>query len=151
MKKLLVAALCTALLAGCSIFSPRESGKTVNQTTPQVSVSPEGAISAPYALIYLGRQPVTITWQLPADSKFRFADNGIFIEGRVADEVLRGEKVSVVLARQNEITNCRPGKGGLEYSCDNKHSQAGYYKYTISVIDQQTKKLTKLDPGIMND
>ena len=153
-KKLLIAALLAVTLAGCSIFGSKGESKVVNQTKPQVSVLPSGEIVVPYALIYLGRQPVTITWQLPADSRYRFADNGIFIEGRLKDEIIRGDKVGVVLdPRQTEIVNCRPvkEKAGLEFSCDNKHTQPGYYKYTITLIDQQTQKPLKLDPGIMND
>lgn len=150
-KKLLVAALIAVLLAGCAHRHPRGDGNVVNQTKPQISVDSSGQIVVPQALIFLGRQEVTVTWQLPPNAKYRFADNGIVVEGRLKDEVLRGDKVSVVLdPRQNEIVNCRRGKEGLEFTCLNRHTQSGIYKYTIMLVDESQKQLV-LDPSVVND
>jgi hypothetical protein len=108
-------------------------------------------IVVPYALIFLGRREVTVTWQLPPDSKHRFADNGIVIEGVLIDQVIRGDRVSVVLdPRQNEIVNCRRSANGLEFSCLNRHTKPGYYKYTIRLVGGSQTSLVR-DPGIMND
>jgi hypothetical protein len=149
-KKLLFVALLAALLAGCAHRHPRGEGDVVNQTRPQITVQGD-QIAVPYALIFLGRREVTVTWQLPTDSKYRFADNGIVIEGVLVDQVVRGDRVSVVLdPRQNEIVNCRRSANGLEFSCLNRHTKPGYYKYTIRLVGDAQKPLT-LDPGIMND
>ena len=149
-KKLLAAVLFVVLLAGCSHHHRRGDDKYLNPTTPQVLV--EGSrIVVPNALVFLRGEPaVTITWQLPRDSKARFAENGIVIEGRITDELLRGEKVSVVLdPRQTEIVDCRRSKDGLEFTCLNKHTQPGSYKYTIRLIDESQKQIA-LDPAVVN-
>ena len=149
-KKLLIAALFAVLLAGCAHHDRRGGDKEVNATTPQVSVV-DGRVVAPAALVYLRGQPaVTITWQLPRDAKVRFAENGIVIEGRLLNEVLRGDKPSVVLdPRQNDIVDCKRGREGLEFSCLNKHTQPGIFKYTIRLIDESQKQLV-LDPAVVN-
>ncbi len=148
-KKMLLAVLSAVLLTSCSIFGGKDDGKGVNQTTPPVSVV-NGQIVAPSALVFTKAQPVTVTWQLPAGSKARFPENGIVIEGRLLDEVIRGDKVSVVLdTRQTEIVECRRGKDGLEFSCLNKHTKPGIYKYTIRVIDENQKTIV-LDPSVLN-
>lgn len=149
-KRLLIAALLAVLLAGCAHRHHRGDDKVVNQTNPQISVGADGRIDVPYALIYLGRREVTVTWRLSPDSKYRFADNGIVIEGVLVDQVIRGDKVSVVLDRQDEIVNCRRGANGLEFSCLNRHTKPGYYKYTIRLVGDSQKPLT-LDPGMLND
>ena len=148
-KKMLIAALFAVLLAGCSHHHLRGDDKSVNQTMPQVLVV-NGRIVVPSVLIFTRPTAVTVTWQLPTDSKFRFGENGIVIEGRLIDEVIRRDQVSVVLdTKQDEIVNCRRGKDGLEFSCLNKYTKPGVYKYTIRLIDESQKSLV-VDPSMVN-
>ena len=147
--KLLTAVLFAVLMAGCAQHHHRGDHKSANNTMPQVSVV-SGRIVVPSVLVFTRPTAVTVTWQLPADSKSRFAENGIVIEGKLIDEVIRGDKVSVVLdARQTEIADCRRSKDGLEFSCLNRYTQPGIYKYTIRFIDESGKPLS-IDPTIVN-
>jgi hypothetical protein len=73
---------------------------------------------------------VTITWQLPKDSKYRFARNGIAVD-----------------KAEGEI-DCPAAGGTLEFSCINRHKKSGKYSYTIRLEGPQ--KLVS-DPYIMNE
>jgi hypothetical protein len=149
-KKLLLLVLGTLVLGACST-QPRTDPRALDQSTPQVGLV-DGRIVVPLSLVYSAGQPNgKITWQLALGSKATFAENGIVIEGRVTDELIRGNNRDAIGLdpKQTEITNCSRSKDGLEFSCVNRHSQPGVYKYTIRLVDE-TRKSYVFDPFVVN-
>ncbi len=150
-NKPLIAVLSVALLtAGCANWLGGDKG-AIDPRFPQVSLV-NGKVSAPVALVFVpGMKDVDVTWQLPKDSKLKFAPKGIEIEGVLLDSVIKGPPKGVELnPNQREIVCPEvPGDKGLTYTCKNVHSKPGVYKYTIRVIDE-TGKVIPLDPTIVN-
>jgi len=135
MKKQLLSYLaCVLLLSGCSIF--HKDSTPPDPTRPQVAVvSGRFIVVNQEPLVFLRDQKnVTITWQLPKESQYRFQPrNGIDIE-----EKGRGE-----------ITECAVRSGGLEFSCVNRHTKPGKYSYTIRLLDGSRQIYS--DPHIYNE
>lgn len=148
----IVAALSALVLAGCAHkLSGRDLPTFEERTRPQVTVV-DGRIRAPFVLYFFqGEREVTITWTLPSDSIYRFPKNGIEFEGELIENVIRADGKSALPldARQKEI-ECAPQNGGLTFTCKNHNTRAGIYKYTIRVVDERGKVLTR-DPYVMND
>jgi len=106
-------------------------------------------------LVFTRRGAVTITWHLPRGSNYTFDAQGIVIEGRLVSQtkVPRDglvQQTYVLDPKQDEIVRCSPSKEGSEFSCLNRNTKPGRYKYTIRVRDG-TKALESLDPWIVND
>jgi len=153
MNKLTVSilALSALLLAGCGHHRHGHPGKGLgmNPTQPQVSIV-DGKIKLDQEiLLFLRREKVTVTWSLPASGPYRFAENGIVIEGQIIDKVLREKETSVVLdTRQKEIVDCRRAQDGLQFTCVNNHTAPGVFKYTIRVTNGQ--QVIERDPPVVN-
>jgi hypothetical protein len=159
-NRLLVYVVLALALSGCTTLKwvPRFE----ERRTPQVTVSEGRIIVTPEILFYFpDERDVLIVWQLPKDSKYRFPTkdsifkvNGIDIEGRMADRVSRGPAGanSVGLETQDDIVECAARNGGLEFTCRNKHTRSGVYKYTIRVVDPESKekKPIERDPPLIN-
>ena len=131
-----------ALLGGCmghhmhhgggsdGAMGPRGEAMYAN---PLVSVKVGEIAVSPDPLIFRkDEKNVRITWRLGAGD-LRFPENGIVIEG----------------PRQDEIVDCKPGEGGRDFSCLNRNTRPGKYKYTIRVM-KGDKALEPRDPNIMN-
>jgi hypothetical protein len=150
--KLLISCVAVvSLQAGCSLpWLGRD--KAVDPRTPPVEFD-NGKITVPTVIVFPpGEKDVDVTWKLPANSKARFAkDGGIVIEGALTDKLVRGESLSVVLDRaQTEVVCPKAGSAdGLSFTCRNKHSKPGVYKYTIRLVDE-SGKLIELDPSLVN-
>jgi hypothetical protein len=154
MKRLLfIYVACALMLAGCvSHTGYVRVGTLEARSHPQVEVK-NGVIEVhPATLVfYEDEKDVKIEWELQRHSKYRFPDkDGIVIEGRLADEVLKGSKKSVVLEQQDEIIDCKTQNQNLTVICFNKHTRPGIYKYTIRLEEVDSKKLLQRDPPIMN-
>ena len=137
------ALLAAALLGGCSMHMhhkhPQHGGgsNTGDPTAPRVIVQ-NGVISVDQEVLRFekGQTNVTITWRLESKEgrRLTFPPNGVVFE-RAAD---------------GEIVECRRTKDNTEFSCLNRHSKPGQYRYGINV-DEDGKPLKPLDPYIMND
>lgn len=143
-----VVALATLVLAGCGHFfhhPPRDCSNCgyVDITRPAVSVV-NGRIAVDQQTIVFGEAlrnvSVPITWHLPKGSNFQFAENGIVFD-----------------KPDGEIVNCHPiviDKGpSYSFTCLNKHTKAGIYKYTITLKsvssgsdDKSQRSMTVLEP-----
>ena len=128
------------------------SDRTIDPRKPPVTFD-NGKIGAPEVIVFPpGTKEVDVTWQLPANAKARFArEGGIVIEGALTNQVIRGDRLSVVLDRdQSEVVCPKTGSAdGLSFTCKNKHGKPGVYKYTIRLVDESGKDVI-LDPSLVN-
>ncbi len=134
-KNLIAAVLAAAVLAGCAFPQhPHGPFRYLDPVRPAVDVvGGRFVVVSPEPLVFLKDQrDVLITWQLPPDGKLRFPRDGIVIEQG-------GE----------EFVNCGPRNDGLAFSCLNRHSKPGKYRYTIRVLVGE--KRIESDPTIMNE
>lgn len=121
------------LVAGCAQVpcTPTPGGQEPIPVRPQVHV-----VAGNYLVV--DQEPLVfspektrlrIHWQLPRDGRERFPDHGIVLEPDARDEII----------------DCRPSTDRLEFSCLNRHSKPGKYKYTINV--EQKGELGNLERG----
>lgn len=152
MKKLaLVLTLISLFLAGCA-NEFGALGPGWNPTKPKISLV-NGVITPDQMLLVFPRKVSgPVTWTLD-DPKFEFADKGIEIEGRLLDKVIRGDQASVALeTKQAEVVDCAKSKDGQQFTCNNKHTVPGIYKYTIRIRERANPnaKPIELDPSLVN-
>lgn len=153
-----VFAVLVLTLTGC--VSYRGVPTLEERSRPQVTVRDGRIVVSPEILFFFPEERnVVVVWQLPRDSKYRFPidqtivkEPGIVIEGRLADRVLREAAApdSVALERQDEIVNCEVRNAGLEFTCLNRHTRAGVYKYTIRLVVPGSKDSVTRDPPFVN-
>lgn len=145
----LISVACALLLAGCAHFT-----RPPDPVRPQVFVV-DGRLLVVNAepLVFTRRGEVTITWHLPKGYTFD-EKQGIVIEGRLVSQtkVPRDglvQQIYVLDPKQNEIGPCSRSKDGSEFSCVNRNTKPGRYKYTIRV--QDGTKVESLDPWVVNE
>jgi hypothetical protein len=157
MRKLtFITTLAVLLLAGCAHPDhgrmpppPYGSCPCPNPANPQVTVDGGTIKLDQEILVFAPGVRGSVTWSLPANGPFRFPENGIVIEGKVLDQMVRGKPVSVALdPDQKEIVDCRPSADGLQFSCFNNHTIPGVYKYTIRV--RSGDAVIQRDPPAVN-
>jgi hypothetical protein len=164
MKKLiLVAAITASLLGACAHHRP-DSGNGPSAASPLVFITFKDGLKPAVAVtpdpLYFRKDQVNvrIVWRLPANLGLTFPANGIVIEGEVTNKPPNNDKTprgaaapSLFVAKeQNEIVDCRPAEGGLEFSCLYRHTRPGVFKYTVRVLSDG-KLLDPLDPIAMGD
>lgn len=157
-KSNVIALICVLLLGGCAHI--RGIPSLEERSRPQVTIGKDGIVVSPAVLYFLpDEKDIQVVWQLPKDSKYRFPtrtnnakEQGIVIEGRLADRVLRSTDGvdSVALEKQDEIVKCEVRNEGLEFACLNRHTQPGVYKYTIRLVDPQSRTPLVRDPPLIN-
>lgn len=143
---LVTAALLPLLLAGCGLHHRQHQGgaRMADPANPRVLVDDKGRLSVNQEPLrfYKAQGAVTITWRLPADGRYRFPKDGIVIERLSAN----GGGAGV----ETDEFRCAPGAKPNEFSCLNRNSRPGEYKYTVRAL-QDGKPLPALDPRIIND
>jgi hypothetical protein len=144
-RLLIAAALTTALLSGCGMVHHRHhagmggasGNNTGNPSTPVVPVA-NGQITVDQETLRFNKDMVNvrITWRLQSKDggKLTFPPNGVVFER----------------AARGEIVDCQRSKDNTEFSCINKHTKPGLYRYGINV-DEDGQPLKPLDPFVMND
>lgn len=151
-KHLALALVAAAALAGCAGHHHHHGGGEGPRSihfNPMVSAKGGVVSIAPEPLVFLrSEKNVDITWRLPPG--LSFPRNGIVIEGRVSESPKRAASSArqVLDTKQDEIV-CPPQEGGQTFTCKNRNSRPGVYKYTIRVL-QDGKPLPAFDPEIMN-
>ena len=130
-KSIFVVAATGLILSACA--SHQTHAIKVDPANPRVSIVDGKRIAVDQETITFakGVQNFRINWQLPADSKYVFPKDGI-----------------VVKDAREEIVDCRPEKDGRSFSCLNKNTRPGKYKYNIKV--EGTPAIPELDPVIVN-
>ena len=134
-RRLLIGVAAATLLAGCAgVLKDLGLGGKEDPANPVVSLSLFGNQRVwPDPLVFEPEQKdVTITWRLDGEG-LTFATNGIFFEDR----------------QQEEIVRCTIGKDPRTFSCLNRHTKKGEYKYTIRLL-QDGKPLPPYDPRVNN-
>lgn len=163
MKKTLtwITASLVLLLGGCAHWCCKNTPSTnpivvIDNTgqTPQPTVVPD-------PLHFTKDQvDVKISWHLPANSGMTFPENGITIDGEVVHSSAKGyenrtanvrpsKDGEVVLREQNEIIDCKLASA-IEFTCLNRHTRPGVYKYTVRVR-LASGQVIERDPRVMND
>lgn len=141
-RLLLAAALTASLLGGCAMHHQRhhaspKGSASGNPTTPVVLVA-NGEITVDQQVLRFSKDLVNvrITWRLQSKdgSKLSFPPNGVVFER----------------AAQGEIVECQRSKDNTEFSCLNRHSKPGVYRYGVNV-DENGQPLKPLDPFLVND
>ena len=148
-KRLFIYIACGLVLSGCASWKGVPTFE--ERSRPQVVVKDGRIVVTPEILFYFkDERDFEIVWLLPKGGGFTFpTDNGIVIEGELLDQVIRGERNSVVLDKgQNEIIRCSR-RSETEFACFNRHTRPGVYKYTIRVIDKDKRTLQR-DPPMVN-
>jgi hypothetical protein len=144
----------TALFLAAASYHLSAIGAGKNSVmTPQVNVLADGTITVmPDPLVFnTGLRKVNIRWQVPKTSNLTFPDNGIVIDGEVVAGPAPGGTgpQARIEANQDEVAQCKVSADRKEFTCHNKHSRPGHFKYTIR-LDQAGKPLKALDPTLMN-
>jgi hypothetical protein len=139
------AGLATLLLAGCAHHhrhhpGPGDTRAQPDPVNPRVMVY-DGQVSVDLEPLYFNRKAgkVTITWRLPADGPYAFADNGITIEP--GDRETSQEMVGKEFQCQRVQATA--------FACVNHNTRKARFKYTVRVTDGG-KALPPLDPVIVN-
>jgi len=129
-KRILTVAALALMLTACGKPPPPKP----DPTKPQVSVTATGTVGVDQETIEFApdQKDVTVTWQLPKGN-YTFPQDGIVFERSAVEEIVR----------------CQPAKGNVEFTCLNRHTKPGRYKYTIKVLDGQ-KALEPYDPYFVN-
>lgn len=145
MKRVLLAVLIGVGLSGCVSFN-RFFDIPSNQTPVVAVVNGEIREVTPDPLRFSNDQGrLTIYWQAQAGYRFS-AKNGISIDGERIGGA--GGKLDPM---QNEIVECQPAREDLtEFSCVNRNSRPGIYKYTVRMETTEGKPLKPFDPSIYN-
>ena len=145
MKRLLLAVLIGVALSGCAQFN-RIFNIASNETPLVVVANGEVKEVTPDPLRFSNeRGKVTIYWQAPSGYRFS-AKNGIFING----ELIGGPRGKLE-PNQNEVVECGPANAERsEFSCFNRNSRPGTYKYTVNLETAEGKPLKPFDPSIIN-
>jgi hypothetical protein len=140
-------------LTAASYHLSASSAGTTSSLTPQVNVLADGTITVtPDPMVFTaGQRKVNIRWQVPKTSKLTFPDNGIVVDGEVmAGPAPGGAGVQArIEPNQDEVAQCKVSADRKEFTCHNKHSRPGHFKYTIR-LEQDGKALKALDPTMMN-
>ena len=130
---------------------------------PDPSGNPSFFVS-PHTLVFKepGRS-VEIVWSLPKDAKLRFSPaKGIVINGEIKERVQRLPKdggndkaasrsavdTTYIDPEQNEIVDCKVRADGFQFTCLNKHTRPGRYKYSVRLTDGNADYL--IDPDLDN-
>jgi len=144
-KRLLTTAILTTALAtvlgGCTVnyynlHQPPSGGSTGDPAAPKVVVV-NGNISVDQDVLRfaIDQVNVTITWRLEGKGgRLTFPENGVVFE-RAAD---------------GEIVDCKRSQDNTVFSCLNRHTKPGVYRYGVNV-NEDGKPLKPLDPHVMND
>ncbi len=148
-KLTLTAVVAATILAGCAHERNGLYGKGIDPAKPKITIEGGSIKIDQDLLVFRPNERGMITWSLPENGPYRFPENGIVIEGRLLDQVIRGRPPSVALdPDQKEIVDCAVVKGGLQFTCNNKHTTSGFFKYTIRVTNGSTVLVR--DPNAFN-
>ena len=142
MKRLVYALAFAIVGAGCAV-----KAQGTNEQ-PLVTLANGNITVDPPILEFKDRGAKPIRWQLPSDAQYEFpARVGIVIDREVVSETDLNPKGDG--PNQQQVIRCERVENGRAYQCQNNHSRAGFYKYTITLDQKQGGRVSK-DPVIVN-
>lgn len=153
----LACALAAAALAGGAQAQRLDGGSASPAANPVVYLNASGrpVVFSEPLFFRKDETDVQIVWRLPANHGLRFPDDGIVIEGELTNNPNRsaqgpapGARVALV-REQDEIVGCKPIDSNTAFTCLNRHTRPGTYKYTVKVVTPGG--VVERDPQIMND
>ena len=111
-----------------------KSAITIDALNPRLFIVDGKQIVVNQEPIYVAKKikDVRITWHAPVGTNYTFGKDGIVIDNA-----------------GDEITDCRAAKDGKSFSCLNKHTKPGKYKYTVTLEGKPA--IAPLDPVLVND
>ena len=130
-RTLFVCAVAALMLSACASHHGKMGA--VDPLNVYLSIADGKQIVVSQEPIYFPKnmQNVRVTWHVPSKFNYTFGANGIVIEGR-----------------GNEFTDCVPATDGKSFSCLNRHTKPGQYKYTITLEGKPA--IAPLDPILVN-
>jgi hypothetical protein len=145
------AALAALSLSACTPMPPCHDDMGVqapDPMKPKISiVDGQYLVVNQEPLVFTPRQrDVQIVWHLPAAMGYRFTEEGISFQDK-RDE--KRSRMTLNGTTDEEIVKCERREEGLTFTCLNRHTKPGTYKYTITIESKDGRKLT-LDPTIVN-
>ncbi|NJR72461.1 MAG: hypothetical protein HC782_05610 [Gammaproteobacteria bacterium] len=134
MKKTLLAAVSICIFISTNLAAQTKPKLSIDALNPRLIIVDSKQIVVNQEPIYFAKRlkNVRVTWYAPAGSAYRFDKDGIVIDNAA-----------------DEFVDCRPAKDGKSFSCLNKHSKPGKYKYTVTL--QGKPAVAPLDPILVND
>jgi len=151
-----------ALLGGCANFCVCKDSPSTN---PVVVIDSRAQTPLPVVIpdplhFTKNQTDVRVAWHLPPNSGLSFPENGITIDGEVVHRSAKGyenrvasaaasKDGEIVLREQTEVVDCKPASA-VEFTCLNRHTRPGVYKYTVRVR-LPSGQVIEQDPRMMND
>jgi len=134
MKKALLAIAGISILISASVAAQTKSRLSIDALNPRLVVVDGKQIVVNQEPIFFAKKvkDVRVTWHAPAGSAYTFGKDGVVIDNAA-----------------DEFVDCRPAKDGKSFSCLNKHTKPGKYKYTVTL--QGKPAIAPLDPVLVND
>jgi hypothetical protein len=163
------AALLATILSGCAQFRGDPQAPQIEVLKVKLVGGTNGAksllVDPPVFLFKSGPNlgEVVIEWRLEKDSGLSFdRRRGVFIDGEVKEDTqiqpligLKDSETPALQRRiqsidptQKEIGLCKVSEDGLTYTCVNKRSRPGHFKYTLRINDSKNQYI--LDPDGWN-
>lgn len=130
-KTLLVAAVTGLMLSACASHHGHIGNADPLNTHVSILDGKQIVVSQEPIFFAKGMKDVRVTWHVSPDSKYTFGKDGI-----------------VVADAREEIVDCRAAPDGMSFSCLNRHTKAGKYKYTVKL--DGTPAVAPLDPTMVN-
>jgi hypothetical protein len=133
-KTIFAAALCGLLLSACATQHQDHFKVAPDPTNVRTAIADGKRIIVNQEPIYFprGLKNTRVTWNVPANSNYTFGRDGVVVE--------KGG---------DEIVDCKPSEDRKSFSCLNRHTKPGKYKYTIKFEGKPA--IEPLDPTMDND
>ncbi len=133
MKTVLLVIASFSLLIAAAEAAPSKSKLSTDPLNPRLFIVDGKQIVVNQEPIYFAKKikDVRVTWHAPAGA-YTFEKDGIVIE-----------------KAEGEFVDCRAAKDGKSFSCLNKHTKPGKYKYTVKLVGKPA--IEPLDPVLVND
>lgn len=129
----IVAAAFGLMLSGCAVHHHDHFRVAPDPTNVRTAIADGKRIIVNQEPIFFprGLKNTRVTWNVPANSNYTFGRDGVVVE-KAGDE----------------IVDCKPSEDRKSFSCLNRNTKPGKYKYTIKF--EGKPEIEPLDPTMEN-